>query len=396
MFWTPERRNVLLLASGQGLFVCSQSSLIFLGGLVGYSLAADKSLATVPVTAVILGTACMTIPASFFMRRVGRRLGFMAGAALGIVGSGICAAALVLSSFWLLVAGAFVVGWYNGFCQYYRFAAADAADPAFKSKAISLVLAGGVVAGIIGPQIAVETRDLLAPYTFLASYLALSVLAGVALLLASALRIPNLSAEERRDSGRPLGEIVRQPTFIVAVLSSVIGYMVMSYLMTATPLAMLACALPTESAGFVIQWHVLGMFAPSFFTGHLIARFGVLKVMFTGVFLLALCVAIALAGVDVVNFWAALFILGIGWNFMFVGATSLLTEVHTPAERAKVQATNDFIVFASTAIASFSSGKALFHLGWETMNLLTLPLVAVALAGLLWLALQRRAVRHAA
>ena len=396
MIWTPERRNVLLLAIGQALFVCSQSALILIGGLVGFQLADDKSLATVPVTAVILGTACMTVPASLLMRRVGRPLGFAIGGMLGIAGSLICALGVWQASFWLVTFGALVVGFYNGFCQYYRFAAADTADPAFRSKAISLVLAGGVVAGLGGPQLALATRDVFVPVTFAGTYITLAALAALAVILSGLLRIPPLTAAERRERGRPMVVIMRQPTFVVAVMSSVVAYGVMSFLMTATPLAMVACALPIESAGFVIQWHVVGMFAPSFFTGHLIARFGLLNVMFTGGMMLGLSVLIALAGLDVENFWGALFLLGVGWNFVFVGATTLLTEIHTPSERAKTQAANDFIVFGTTAIASFSSGKALHYLGWHNLNLVALPLVLVVLGAIVWLAQHRRAASRAA
>ena len=388
---TPNRRrNVALLAFGQGLFVCSQTTMIFLGAIVGYSLADDKSLATVPVSAVILGVASGTIPASLWMRRVGRRLGFMTGGGFGVLGSLICAAAVWTASFPLFCLGSFVVGWYNAFCMYYRFAAADSSEAAFRPKAISLVLAGGIVAAFVGPELAVRTKDILAPVGFLGSYLTLAVLGVVAIGLASFLRIPDLTADERRDSGRPLSQIMRQRAFIVAVITSMIGYAVMSFTMTATPLAMVACGFQHVQAGTVIQWHVLGMFAPSFFTGHLIAKFGLYRVMLVGATLLAASAGIAVAGVDFANFWAALLIIGIGWNFLFVGATTLLTQAHTPSERAKTQAANDFLVFASTATASFLSGKLLYLFGWETINLLTLPF-ALGSAGLvLWFALQAR------
>lgn len=391
-----RRRNVALLAFGQGLFVCSQTTMIFLGAIVGYSLADDKSLATVPVSAVILGVASGTIPASLWMRRVGRRLGFMTGGAFGVVGSAICAAAVYQSSFPLFCLGSFLVGWYNAFCMYYRFAAADSSEPAFRPKAISLVLAGGIVAAFVGPELAVKTRDLLPPVAFLGSYLALAALGLVAVALASFLRIPDLTAEERRDSGRPLLQIMRQRAFIVAVISSMIGYAVMSFTMTATPLAMVACGFQHMQAGTVIQWHVLGMFAPSFFTGHLIARFGLYKIMLAGAMLLSAAAGIAVAGVEFANFWAALLVIGVGWNFLFVGATALLTQAHTPAERAKTQAANDFLVFASTATASFLSGKLLHAFGWETINLLTLPFALASAALVLWFALQAKRAPKAA
>lgn len=286
-----QHRNVLLLALCQAIFVCGQTTLIFLGGLVGFALASDKSLATLPISAVILGTAVMTIPASLFMRRVGRRAGFMTGAVIGIFAMLLCAAAIQLAAFWLFTLGALLVGFYNAFCQYYRFAAADVADEAFRPRAISLVLAGGVVAGVVGPALATQTRDLLAPVTYLASYLAVAGLTALALVLLSMVRIPRLSEAERRDSGRPLLEIARQPRFLAAVGAAMIAYGVMSLLMTATPLAMIGCGFPDEDAGYVIQWHVIGMFAPSFFTGHLISRFGLYNVMLTGALLLVACLA---------------------------------------------------------------------------------------------------------
>lgn len=390
-----RRRNVALLAFGQGLFVCSQTTMIFLGAIVGYSLAEDKSLSTVPVSAVILGVASGAIPASLWMRRVGRGAGFMTGGLFAVVGSLTCGAAVWLASFPLFCLGSYLVGWYNAFCMYYRFAAADASEPAFRPKAISLVLAGGVVAAFVGPELAVRTKDLLAPYTFLGCYLTLAALGLVAIGLASGLRIPGLTAAERQDSGRPLLEIMRQRTFIVAVIASMIAYGVMSFTMTATPLAMVACGFQHVQAGTVIQWHVLGMFGPSFFTGHLIARFGLYRVMLVGAALLAVSAGIAIAGVDFANFWAALLLIGVGWNFLFVGATTLLTQAHTPSERAKTQAANDFLVFASTASASFLSGKLLHAFGWETINLLTLPFAAGAAALVLWFAYHAKRARHA-
>jgi hypothetical protein len=314
----------------------------------------------------------------------------MTGGLFGVAGSLTCGAAVWLASFPLFCLGSFLVGWYNAFCMYYRFAAADASEPAFRPKAISLVLAGGIVAAFIGPQLAVETRDLFSPFTFLGSYLTLAALGLVAMALASGLRIPDLTADERRDSGRPLLEIMRQRTFVVAVLSSMIGYAVMSFTMTATPLAMVACGFHHIDAGSVIQWHVLGMFGPSFFTGHLIARFGLYRIMLVGAGLLIVAAGTALAGLAFLNFWGALFIIGVGWNFLFVGATALLTQSHTPAERAKTQAANDFLVFASTATASFLSGKLLYAFGWETINLLTLPFAAASAALVLWFAFQAK------
>lgn len=372
-------RNVALLSMCQGIFVCGQTSLILLGGFVGFMLASDKSLATLPVSAVILGTAAMTVPASLLMRRVGRRIGFMAGALIGIAGLLICIGAVLTENFWLLVVGSFVVGFYNAFCQYYRFAVADASEPQFRPKAISLVLAGGVLAGLIGPAIATYSRNLIPDFDYLGSYVALVGVTVVAVVLLNYIRIPALSAEQQRDSGRPLQEIMVQPRFIAAVMSSMIAYGVMSLLMTATPLAMVGCGFEAVDAGQVIQWHVLGMFGPSFFTGHLIARFGLYNVMVTGALLLAACVGISLSGLEFVNFSVALLLLGIGWNFLFVGATTMITELHTAAERAKTQAANDLLVFGATAVSSFLSGALLHKYGWATVNVVAIPFIAVAL-----------------
>jgi len=394
MFLQSQYRNVLLLAACQAIFVCGQTTLIFLGGLVGFALASDKSLATLPISAVILGTALMTIPASLFMRRVGRRAGFITGAVIGVFAMLLCAAAIHQAHFWLFVTGALLTGFYNAFCQYYRFAAADSADEAFRPRAISLVLAGGVVAGVVGPSLAIYTRDLLAPVTYLASYLAVAVLTAMAIVLLSLVRIPRLSEAERADSGRPLSLIARQPRFIAAVAAAMIAYGVMSLLMTATPLAMIGCGFPDEDAGYVIQWHVIGMFAPSFFTGHLISRFGLYNVMLAGAVLLVACLAISMSGIGFANFWAGLLLLGLGWNFLFIGGTTMLTGVHTNAERGKVQAVNDFLVFAATASASFMSGKLLHDYGWGTVNLVAVPFVAAVLTLTVWLALRSWRLSH--
>ncbi|MDA1100370.1 MAG: MFS transporter [Proteobacteria bacterium] len=375
MFAHPQYRNVTLLAICQAIFVCGQTTLFFVGGLIGYKLAFDKTLATLPVSAVILGTAMMTIPASLVMRRLGRRAGFMSAAVVGLCGLLICALALYNSMFWLLCLGALIVGFYNAFCQYYRFAAADAATPAFRPKAISLVMAGGVVAGVIGPSLAVRSRDWLPDIEYLASYLLLAVMTASVFLLVSFVRIPRLSEMELRETGRPLLQIMRQPRFIAAAGSSMIGYGVMALLMTATPLAMVSSHHPVSDAGMVIQWHVVGMFAPSFFTGHLISRFGLIKIMLCGAILLLLAISTALSGVLVQHYMVSMILVGLGWNFLFVGGSTLLTEVYTPAERAKTQAAHDFMVFATTASGSFLSGQLLFNFGWEMVNLAAVPFV---------------------
>ena len=377
---TPQNRNVGLLCATQALLFTNNTILIAINGLAGYALASDKSLATLPVTAYVVGAALTTMPVSQLMRRVGRTNGFSIGTLIGILGALICGLAVYSHDFWMLCAGTLVMGIYNASGQYYRFAAADVASADFKSKAISLVMAGGLVGGILGPQTSKLTKDIL-PAEFLGSYLALIGFCVVALVLQRMMDIPRLTAAEQKDQGRPLAEIARQPAFIVAVLSAMIGYGVMNLLMTATPLAMKACAHPFSDAAFVIQWHVIAMFAPSFVTGSLIKRFGVRTIMFTGVLLSLCCVAIALGGVDVMHFWIALMLIGVGWNFMYLGGTTLLTETHTPAEKAKAQGANDMAVFVTMAVSSASSGWLFTAKGWEIMNYGAIPfLLAVGLA----------------
>ena len=384
-----DRRNVAVLAACQALFASGQSMLIIMSGLVGASLAADKALATLPVSATVTGVLVATIPASLMMKRTGRRLGFIVGAVIGILGGAIAAFALYIQDFWLFTLGTFLAGVQGGFAQFYRFAAADVAAPDFKSKAISLVLAGGVVAAVAGPELVKWTSEMLAPLVFLASYMTIAALPVAAILLLLLLDIPRLTVQETKDPGRPLLRIARQPAFGVAVLSGMVGYGVMSLIMTSTPLAMVACGFVVGDAATVIQWHVLAMFGPSFVTGSLIRRFGVLNIMLIGMGLLAACVAVALAGIDMLNFWIALVALGLGWNFSFVGASTLLTETHKPAERAKVQATNDFLVFGSAATASLLSGAILHLFDWETLQLVAAPFVIAATTALLWLKTRR-------
>ena len=388
-----DKKNVALLSACQALLMTNNSILLATNALAGYALAADKALATLPVTAYIVGAAMTTVPASLLMRRLGRRVGFMLGAACGVAGALICAAAAFTHHFWLLCAGAWVLGIYNATGQYYRFAAADSVGANFKSKAISLVLAGGIVGGIVGPETSKITKDLIAEAVFTGSYLSLGVVCVLAMAPLSRIDIPTLTAAEQQDSGRRLGEIARQPAFIVAVMSAVIGYGVMNLLMTATPLAMTTCQLPFRDAAFVIQWHIIAMFAPSFVTGALIKRFGIINIMLTGVALSLGCVGFALSGLTVAHFWGALVLLGVGWNFMFIGGTTLLTECHAPSERGKVQGANDLAIFIAMAASSLSSGLLFTLHGWELMNKLAVPILLLAGAAMLWLALLRRRLR---
>ncbi|HEX8962522.1 MAG TPA: MFS transporter, partial [Rhodocyclaceae bacterium] len=362
-------------------------------GLAGRTIAGDPAMATLPLTAYVVGGAFTTLPAAFFMRRYGRRAGFAFGALLGVAGALLCALAVAQSLFLLLCLGAAICGAYNAFGQQYRFAAADAAAEAtLKSRAISLTLAGGILGGIFGPWASTHTRHLLEP-AYLGTYLSLAAIALVALALTSRLDIPPLSAAQRSHSGRPLAEIARQPAFMLAVLAASAGYGIMNLLMTATPLAMDLCTHSFADTALVIEWHVIGMFAPSFFTGGLIKRWGVLTVIGAGTLLVAASIAVALNGISVMHFWIALFLLGIGWNFMFIGGTTLLTETYSPEEKAKAQGTNDFIVFAVQGITSLSSGILISRQGWETLNLFALPVVAFVAAATLayaWRASARR------
>lgn len=380
---TAEKKNVALLCATQALLFTNNTILIAINGLAGYALASDKSLATLPITFYVIGAALTTLPISHLMRRIGRVNGFSIGTLIGILGALICGFAVYSHNFWLLCAGTLVMGIYNASGQYYRFAAADAAGADFKSKAISLVMAGGLVGGVLGPQTSKLTKDLL-PAEFLGSYLALIGFCVIALALQRMMSIPGLTAAEQKEQGRPIREIARQPAFLVAVLSATVGYGVMSLLMSATPLAMKSCQHAFSDTAFVIQWHVIAMFAPSFVTGSLIKRFGVRAILFTGVLLSLGCVAIALQGIEVMHFWVALMLVGVGWNFLYIGGTTLLTETHTPSERAKVQGANDMAVFITMAISSASSGWLFSVRGWEVMNYGAVPFLVITGAAILF------------
>ena len=387
-----EKRNVWLLAACQALFMTGNAVMITLSALVGdHMLSEDKALVTLPVSTMVIGTLLATLPASFWMRFIGRRWGFMSGASIGFIGGIVTSVAIYENVFWLFCLGTFLMGSYNAFGQYYRFAAADVASDSYRSRAISYVMAGGVVSAICGPELARQTHDFFPTYIYLASFMSLSVLATIAFLLLSFIQIPRLTAEERRDTGRPWPLIVRQPVFIVAVLSAVVGYGSMSVVMTATPLAMALCNHGLNETAFVIQWHALGMFAPSFVTGHLIRRLGVLNIILAGCVIEVAAVMTNLHGISVLHFGIALFLLGVGWNFMFIGGTTLVTETYEPSERAKTQAINDFVVFGSVAISSFVSGNLLHYVGWSAVNYSALPFIAAAVLAVAWLAVRRRA-----
>jgi len=383
------RRNVGLLAGCQAMLFTNNSTLVAINGLAGLALAPRPSLATLPVTCWVLGGALATMPASLYMKRVGRQAGLTAGTFWAVAGALVCGAAIYGGYFSLLCFGALLFGVYNAHGQYYRFAAADAAPPEYRPTAISLVLAGGLVGGILGPALSRWTIELGAR-KFMGAYLALIAVALITIVLLRFIRIPTPSAAERAATGRPLAEIAAQPKFIVAVLSAAIGYGVMNFLMTSTPLAMQVCGYAFSATAFVISSHIVAMFAPSFVTGALIRRFGTIPVMLSGAVLNLVTIAIALAGITVAHFWWALVLLGIGWNFLYTGGTTLLTETYRPEERAKAQGANDQAIFIMMLVSSFTSGATVTTAGWERVNLFALPLVAIVIVALVWFALQQR------
>jgi MFS family permease len=383
-----KRKTVLLLAGCQALAMTSMSILATTSAIIGNMLAANKAFSTVPVALQMTGMMCATIPAALLMGRIGRRGGFWTGTAIGASGGVIAGLAVWAASFPLFCLGTFLVGGSNGFAQQYRFAAAELADEGFRAKAISLVLAGGVISGVFGPETAKWSRDLFAPVLFAGCFAMVVALQLAAAALLSLVRLPPPPPRGAlRGSGRPLWQIVRQQRFIVALLCGIVGYGVMSLVMTATPIAMIGCGFVFTDAAFVIQWHILGMYAPSFVSGHLIARFGLTPILLIGAVLLLACCGINLAGIAEANFWSANLLLGIGWNFLFVGATTLLTRTYQPEERAKVQALNDFTIFGTTTLAAFSSGAMLTGFGWTTVQVMVMPFVAVAAVAVLWMAL---------
>ena len=389
---SPSRStlNVTILAMCQALAMTGNIMIIAMVALIGSSLAADKTFATLPLTLQFLGTMATVVPASLLMKRVGRRLGFMVGVGIGMLGAATAIQAIFISSFWLYCVGAALYGAFFAFSLFYRYAAADVASMRFRGKAISLVVGGGIFGAIFGPELAVWSRELFAPALFAGSYAVILALQASVLLLLLMVRIPPPSEEERRSDGRPLIHIMRQPTFLVAATSAMVGYGAMSLIMTATPLAITSHDHHFHDAAWVIQWHTVGMFAPSLVTGWLIARYGVLNVIAAGAVLTTACIAVNLAGVDLTyNFWTALILLGIGWNFMFVGGTTLLTECYRPAEKAKTQAMNDFLVFGTVALASLTSGAAYHNFGWAAVNYGVAPLIVVVFAANIWLRSRR-------
>ena len=385
------KRNVAVLVFANAVLGSQLAVNIIVAGLAGALLAENKALATLPVSMVVLASMFTAPAASMLMGRFGRRTGFLVGTAAGTVGAALCAYALHAASFAMLVAGAVAIGVYQAFHGFYRFAAADTASDELKPKAISWVFAGGLLSALIGPEIVRLTSDAPPATAYANAYLAcigINIVGALGLLF---LDIPRPArAAGSRGSGRPLRVIARQPVFIVAALCGMVGFSAMSLVMTSTPLAMAAHGFTSGHAADVVRWHIVAMFAPAFFTGSVIARFGQLPVIGVGLGLLGLCGAIALAGVDLHHFYAALIALGIGWNFSFIGATSLLGTAHTPAEQAKVQGLNDFLVFALVAVGSFGSGALLDAFGWNAVQYAMAPALVAAAASVVWLAVVGR------
>jgi MFS family permease len=382
-------KNLWLLAAAQGLFLTNNVVFIAINGLVGLSLAPLGWMATLPVMGYVVGGALSTPLVARTQSAFGRQASFQIGLAMAMGSALLCYWAAMAGNFWLLVTATVIAGYYSATGQLYRFAAAELAVPEFHEKAVSLVLAGGLVGAVLGPNLASRTRNLL-EVPFAGAYLSLAVVALASMAIMAFLRFPPLPPKKAgAPSGRPLSVIMRQPVFIVATAGAALGYGVMNLLMAATPLAMQVCGFEFDDAALVLEWHVIGMFAPGFFTGHLIKRFGVLTIMGVGVVLNVLCVAIALSGVNLHQFLIALFLLGVGWNFLFTGSTTLSLQAYAPEEKDRAQAAINFFVFATMAVTSFASGALVTTQGWAWLNIGSLLPLALTGAALVWLAAVR-------
>ncbi|MES2946519.1 MAG: MFS transporter [Pseudomonadota bacterium] len=384
-------RNLWLLAICQGLFLTNNVTFIAINGLVGLNLAPLGWMATLPVMAYVVGGALSTGLVARTQKVFGRKTSFQFGLAVAVLSALVCCYAAYSRNFWLLVTATLVAGYYNANAQLYRFAAAELALPAFREKAVSLVMAGGLIGAVAGPNLAALTRSLTA-VPFAGAYLALAGVALLAMALLAFINFPPPVPKNEAAGGRPLLDIMRQPVFIVAAAAGALGFGVMNLLMAATPIAMQICSLPFSDVAMVLEWHVIGMFAPGFFTGHLIKRFGTLPIMAVGLALNVCCVLVALSGLDFKQFLIALFLLGLGWNFLFTGSTTLALTAYRPEEKDKAQGALNFCVFAVLAMSSLASGVLVTTQGWALLNMGSLlPLVLTALA-LGWLALKQR--RH--
>jgi MFS family permease len=383
------RANVMRLAAAQALTGANSAVIFATGSIVGATLAPDMSLATVPISMYVAGLAAGTLPTGMISRAYGRRIAFIAGTACGTLTGLFGALAILRGSFVLFCCATFLGGLYGAVSQSYRFAAADGASAAFRAKAVSWVMAGGVFAGVLGPQLVQWTMDVWSPYLFAFSFIVQAAVALVAMAILAGVDAPRPAPADLH-RGRPLLEIVRQPRFVAAALCGVIAYPTMNLVMTSAPLAMKMCGLSLSDSNFGIQWHIVAMYGPSFFTGALIARFGAPRVVATGLLLEAAAAVVGLAGITAMHFWATLIVLGMGWNFAFVGASALVLETHRPEERNKVQAFNDFLVFGMMAVGSFSSGQLLANYGWAAVNWVVFPPVLLGVTVLALVSLMKR------
>jgi MFS family permease len=383
------RANALRLAIASALAGANASVIFATGAIVGSVLAPDKSYATVPISIFVVGMALATLPVGWIARRFGRRTAFQIGSLMGVIGGLLGATAVYKASFPLYCLGTLCCGAYAAAAQSYRFAAADTASESYKPKVISWVMAGGVLAGFVGPQLVQNTMNLWPPYLFAASYVGQAVVAALAMLVLSTVDFPRPASAASAPAGRPLMEIATQPRFVVAALCGVVSYALMNLIMTAAPLAMKMCGHDISDSNLAIQWHVVAMYLPSFVTGSLIARYGADRVVTAGLLLTGLAGVVGLMGITVAHFWTALIILGVGWNFGFVGASAMVVTTHRPEERTRVQSFNDFLVFGTMAVGSFSSGHVLTNWGWNWVNFIAFPPIALALAALVWFALAR-------
>ena len=389
-------RNLWLLATAQGLFLTNNVVFIAINGLVGLSLAPLGWMATLPVMGYVVGGALSTPLVARTQSALGRKASFQIGLLVALGSALLCYWAAAHNNFWLLVVATVIAGYYSANGQLYRFAAAELAAPDYREKAVSLVLAGGLIGAVLGPNLASRTRNLM-EVPFAGAYLSLAVVALLSMAVMAFLNFPPLPPKKANaDAGRPLSEIVRQPLFIVAPLGASLGYGVMNLLMAATPLAMQVCGFEFDDAALVLEWHVIGMFAPGFFTGHLIRRFGTLPIMGVGVALNLACIVIALSGVELHQFLIALFLLGVGWNFLFTGSTTLSLQAYRPEEKDRAQAAINFFVFATMAVTSFASGALVTTQGWQWLNIGSLVPVALTGLALVWLAWVRRQAHNPA
>jgi predicted MFS family arabinose efflux permease len=384
------KRNALVLAVAQALAGGNNTVIAATAGIIGSMLAPDQGLATLPVSVMVLGMWFGTLPLGYLARTRGRRFALQTGSVVGTLAGLVSCAAVLNASFEMFLAGTFGCGFYAAAHQSYRFAATDTASQDFRPKAISFVLAGGVMAGVIGPSLVIVTKDLWPPHLFAATFVAQSALAVLAGLVLTQLKSPPPMPRQERDRGRPLAEIAREPLFVVAVACGVVSYVIMNLVMTSAPIAMVGCGHSVTESTLGIQWHVLGMYAPSFVTGHLILRFGAFRIIALGLLLLLGSAMVGISGLSIAHFWVALVLLGVGWNFAFIGATTLVTHCHRPEERNKVQSLNDFLIFGTMALGSFGSGKILATLGWASVNAVVFPPVLAVGALLAWVALRQR------